>query len=104
MSDEGIRLAKRVADTVPCSRGEAERYIAGGWVSVDGALAEDPAMRVNPEQAVALLPGAEPVEPAPVTILLHKPAGLDLDGALALLSSETLHRTARDRASSSATW
>jgi len=92
MSDEGIRLAKRVADTVPCSRGEAERYIAGGWVSVDGALAEDPAMRVNPEQAVALLPGAEPVEPAPVTILLHKPAGLDLDGALALLSSETLQQ------------
>lgn len=90
MSDEAIRLAKRVAETVPCSRGEAERYIAGGWVAVDGVVVEDPATRVLPDQAVALLPGAEPVEPLPVTILLHKPAGVDMDGALALLSEQTL--------------
>jgi 23S rRNA pseudouridine2604 synthase len=90
MSDEGIRLAKRVAETVPCSRGEAERYIAGGWVTVDGAVVEDPATRVTPAQAVALLPGAQPVEPAPVTILLHKPAGVDAAGALALIAPETL--------------
>jgi 23S rRNA pseudouridine2604 synthase len=90
MSDEGIRLAKRVAEIVPCSRGEAERYIAGGWVTVDGAVVEDPATRVTPAQAVALLPGAQPVEPAPVTILLHKPAGVDAAGALALIAPETL--------------
>ena len=90
MSDEGIRLAKRVAEAVPCSRGEAERYIAGGWVTVDGAVVEDPATRVTPQQTVALLPGAEPVEPAPVTILLHKPAGVDAAGALALIAPETL--------------
>jgi 23S rRNA pseudouridine2604 synthase len=90
MTDDAIRLAKRVAEAVPCSRGEAERYIAGGWVTVDGAVVEDPATRVSPAQAVALLPGAEPVEPLPVTILLHKPAGVDMDGALALLSEQTL--------------
>jgi 23S rRNA pseudouridine2604 synthase len=90
MSDEGIRLAKRVAEAVPCSRGEAERYIAGGWVTVDGAVVEDPATRVTPQQTVALLPGAQPVEPAPVTILLHKPAGVDAAGALALIAPETL--------------
>jgi 23S rRNA pseudouridine2604 synthase len=90
MSDEGIRLAKRVADIVPCSRGEAERYIAGGWVTVDDAVVEDPATRVTSAQAVALLPGAEPVDPAPVTILLHKPAGVDAAGALALIAPETL--------------
>jgi 23S rRNA pseudouridine2604 synthase len=90
MSDAGIRLAKRVAEVVPCSRGEAERYIAGGWVTVDGAIVEDPATRVTAQQAVALLPGAEPVEPAPVTILLHKPAGVDAAGALALIVPETL--------------
>jgi 23S rRNA pseudouridine2604 synthase len=90
MSDEGIRLAKRVAETVPCSRGEAERYIAGGWVTVDGDVVEDPATRVTGAQAVALLPGAEPVDPAPVTILLHKPAGVDAAGALALIAPETL--------------
>ncbi|WP_371762925.1 S4 domain-containing protein [Massilia sp.] len=90
MSDEGIRLAKRVAETVPCSRGEAERYIAGGWVTVDDVVVEDPATRVTAAQTVALLPDAQPVEPAPVTILLHKPAGVDAAGALALIVPETL--------------
>lgn len=77
MSEEGIRLAKRVAELVNCSRAEAERYIAGGWVSVDGVVAEEPATRVTPAQQVVLLPGAKAEEPAPVTILLHKPAGLN---------------------------
>ena len=89
-TDDGIRLAKRVAEIVPCSRGEAERYIAGGWVTVDGDVVEDPATRVTPAQAVALLPGAQPVEPVPVTIILHKPAGVDAAGALALIAPETL--------------
>jgi 23S rRNA pseudouridine2604 synthase len=87
---DAIRLAKRVAEIVPCSRAEAERYIAGGWVSVDGVVAEDPATRVTPAQAVTLLPGAEPVEPVPVTILLNKPAGVDAAGALALITPEHL--------------
>jgi 23S rRNA pseudouridine2604 synthase len=90
MTDEAIRLAKRVAETAPCSRGEAERYIAGGWVSVDGEVAEDPATRVTPGQRVELLPGATPVEPQPVTILLHKPAGLHGKAALDSLSLDTL--------------
>ena len=87
---DGIRLAKRLAEIVPCSRAEAERYIAGGWVSVDGVVAEDPATRVTPAQAVTLLPGAEPTEPAPMTLLLNKPAGVDAAGALALLTPEAL--------------
>lgn len=91
---EGIRLAKRVAEAVPCSRGEAERYIAGGWVTVDGDVVEDPATRVTPQQAVALLPGAEPVEPAPVTILLNKPAGVAVADALELIAPQTLHTVA----------
>jgi 23S rRNA pseudouridine2604 synthase len=90
MNDEGIRLAKRVAEAVPCSRAEAERYITGGWVTVDGVVVEDPATRVTALQTVALLPGAEPVDVAPVTILLHKPAGVDAAGALALIAPETL--------------
>jgi 23S rRNA pseudouridine2604 synthase len=74
MSD-AIRLAKRVAETVPCSRSEAERYIAGGWVSVDGKVVEDPVERVTDEQDVTLHPEATLEEIEPVTILLHKPAG-----------------------------
>jgi len=93
---EGVRLAKRVAEAVPCSRAEAERYIAGGWVSVDGAVVEEPATRVRPHQQVALLPGATAIEPAPVTIALHKPAGVDLAGALALITPETMDKTGRE--------
>jgi 23S rRNA pseudouridine2604 synthase len=95
MEEEGVRLAKRVAAQLPCSRAEAERYIAGGWVSVDGAVVEDPATRVTEAQAVALLPGATAIEPVPVTILLHKPAGMDGDAALALLTAARLEGGAR---------
>ena len=42
----GIRLAKRVADMVPCSRSDAEQYIEGGWVTVDGVVVEAPQFRV----------------------------------------------------------
>ena len=83
---EGVRLAKRVADVAGCSRADAERYIAGGWVSVDGSVAEDPATRVTPAQAVALLPGAHASDPLPATILLHKPAGVDGGTGAALLA------------------
>lgn len=88
-TEEAIRLAKRVADVAGCSRADAERYIAGGWVSVDGAVAEDPATRVTPEQKVELLPGATPVEPDPVTILMHKPAGIEIEAALATINTDT---------------
>ena len=90
MTEEGIRLAKRVADIAACSRADAERYIAGGWVSVDGETIEDPATRVTPAQQVVLLPGATPVEPSPVTILLHKPAGLHGKAALDSLQLDTV--------------
>jgi 23S rRNA pseudouridine2604 synthase len=95
MTEEGIRLAKRVADIVPCSRGEAERYIAGGWVTVDGEAVDDPATRVTPARQVALLPGATPVEPPPITILLHKPAGLHGKAALDSLEQGTLFQEER---------
>ncbi len=94
MSEEGIRLAKRVAEIVPCSRAEAERYIVGGWVSVDGAVVDEPATRVQPAQQVQLLPGATAEEPQPVTILLHKPAGLHGKAALDSLQADTLFQDA----------
>lgn len=87
MTDNALRLAKRVAETIPCSRGEAERYIAGGWVSVDGTVVEDPAERVNDDQEVTVHPDATLEDVAPVTILLHKPpayhAGAGAEGTAA---------------------
>jgi 23S rRNA pseudouridine2604 synthase len=90
MTDNTIRLAKRVAEMIPCSRAEADKYIAGGWVSVDGQVVEEAGARVADEQEVVLHPDATLVELAPVTILLHKPAGVDAEAAVKLLSAETL--------------
>lgn len=73
------RLAKRLAAELPCSRGDAERYIEGGWVTVDGKLQEEPGLRVAPTQVVSLMPGARLEEGRPVTVLVHKPAGMYAD-------------------------
>ncbi len=91
MTDTGERLAKRLAAQLPCSRREAELYIEGGWVQVDGAVVEAPGARVAPGQQVALAPGARAQELPPVTLLLHKPAGLDAEGAQALLAPAHRH-------------
>lgn len=88
---EGERLAKRVAATVGCSRAEAERYIAGAYVLVDGQVCEDPATRVQPEQEVRLAEDATLVSVVPVTLLLHKPAGMAAAEALASLLREDSH-------------
>ncbi len=82
MTDTTIRLSKRVADMVPCSRREAELYIEGGYVLVDGVLVEEAGARVAPQQAVVLAPDATLLEIVPVTILLNKPAGADALGCL----------------------
>jgi 23S rRNA pseudouridine2604 synthase len=75
MSDP-VRLAKRVAVLARCSRTEAEQYIKGGWVQVDGRVVEDPAHPVSNE-AVALDPAAQLEVVEPATVLLHKPVGFD---------------------------
>ncbi|RYE81433.1 MAG: RNA-binding protein, partial [Oxalobacteraceae bacterium] len=55
---EPVRLARRLAELTGCSRSEAQQYIEGGWVSVDGQPCEEPGMRISPEQVVSLAPGA----------------------------------------------
>ncbi len=69
-----VRLAKRVAELRGCSRREAERFIAGGWVRVDGVVVEEPQFRVG-DQRVEIDPQADLDQAEPVTLLLHKPAG-----------------------------
>jgi 23S rRNA pseudouridine2604 synthase len=82
---EPVRLSKRVAAMVPCSRREAEQYIEGGWVRVDGVIVEEPQFRVGDAQRVALDPGAATAALEPVTLLLHKPAGIEYQDATRLL-------------------
>ena len=72
-----IRLAKRVAEQLSCSRSTAEQFIEGGFVSVDGQIEEAPGARVRPDQAVTVAPDASLLELTPVTLLLHKPAGFE---------------------------
>jgi len=69
-----VRLAKRVAELVPCSRREAEQYIEGGWVRVDGKVVEEPQFRVL-HQKIELDPNASLLGIPQVTLLLHKPPG-----------------------------
>ena len=73
---DSIRLARRVAELVGCTRAQAEQYIQNGWVTVDGRVVEAPQQPVVDERVeLATDARLEPVEPA--TLLLHKPAGYD---------------------------
>lgn len=89
---EPVRLAKRVVALAQCSRREAEQYIEGGWVRVDGEVVEQPQFMVD-MQTVELDPQArlESIEPA--TLVLHKPvgcaAGSDRNSASTLVTPDT---------------
>jgi 23S rRNA pseudouridine2604 synthase len=73
---EGERLSKRVAFLMRCSRREAEQYIEGGWVQVNGQVVEEPMARVS-DQTVLVDPHASLMALTEVTLLLHKPPGWD---------------------------
>ena len=75
---EPVRLAKRLVELVSCSRREAELYIAGGWVTVDGQVVEEPQFMVLAQQ-VELHPDANLIPVEPVTILFHQPPAADMD-------------------------
>lgn len=85
-----VRLAKRLAELVPCSRREAELYITGGWVTVDGQVVEEPPFMVL-QQKIELHPEASLVPAEPVTILLHQPpaAGMDANSVQQLICADT---------------
>ncbi len=80
-----IRLDKRLTQLLGCSRGDAQRYIEGGWVTVDGNVVEQPQALVT-EELVALREHAEAGRTASVSMLLHKPAGMRADQLCALVT------------------
>lgn len=73
---EPVRLSRRVAELAACSRADAEAYIEGGWVRVDGKVVESPQHMVAGE-TVELDPEAVLEQPEPATIVFHKPVGID---------------------------
>jgi len=72
----GERIAKVIARAGLCSRREAERWIAGGRVSVDGTVLTSAAITVNASNSV--LVDGQPLPAAADTRLwrYHKPPGL----------------------------
>ncbi|MDF0730589.1 rRNA pseudouridine synthase [Pseudomonas entomophila] len=91
---EPIRLSKRLIEQLGCSRREAELYIEGGWVTVDGVVVEQPQFKVD-AQRVELLPGARADALDPVTLLLNLPAGQDAEAgriSMTLASLSEAHR------------
>ena len=74
---EPVRLSKRLIELTHCSRSEAEQYIQGGWVRVDGQVVDEPQFKVQ-EQTVELHPDAVLTPIEPMTLLLHLPTGFDV--------------------------
>lgn len=85
---EAVRLAKRVIALSGCSRREAEQYIEGGWVRVDGVVVEEPQFMVD-AQIVELDPNATSSPTEPATLVLHKPAGCDPGDARTMVAPDT---------------
>ena len=71
---EGIRLSKRVADILKCSRAEAEQVIVGGWVKVNNRVVDEPAHRVKDEQ-IDIHSTAQRGKVPLLTVILHKTPG-----------------------------
>ncbi len=68
-------------------------YIEGGWVRVDGVTVEEPQFKVL-DQQVEIDPQARLEPPEPATLVLHKPAGITLEQARALIHEDS--RSAED--------
>lgn len=88
---EPTRLDKHLVQLIECSRGEAQKYIEGGWVLVDGEVIDRPQFPIQ-EQSVVLDPNATLTAVSPRTMLLHLPEGFDASNptaALKLITEES---------------
>lgn len=92
---EPIRLDKRLVELIHCSRGEAQKYIEGGWVRVDGEVVEQPQFKVL-EQKVELHADATFEAAVPATLLLNFPEGLDANDPSVALQLFTAANHAKD--------
>lgn len=78
MATTGIRLAKRVAALLDCSRSEAEHIVVGGWVQVNGVVVDDPARRVSDEH-IEVHPQAQRGSIPLLTLVLYKAENVRCD-------------------------
>lgn len=93
---EPVRLSKRLVEQLGCSRREAELYIEGGWVTVDGVVIEQPQFKIE-NQRIELLPGAKAEALEPVTLLLNQPRGQANDDARDSMTLDSLSEAHRNQ-------
>lgn len=87
-STDPTRLDRRVADLLGCSRADAQQYVEGGWVLVDGETVEEPQAVITTQRVeVAADARLEATEPA--TMLLNKPEGVAFESTPALVTPAT---------------
>jgi 23S rRNA pseudouridine2604 synthase len=96
MTEELLRLSKRMSELGLCSRREADEWIARGWVRVDGQVVSELGSKVYPSQRVTVERQAAAEQSKRVTVLINKPmgyvSGQAEDGytpAIALVKAET---------------
>jgi 23S rRNA pseudouridine2604 synthase len=73
-TDAGERLSKRLGELGLASRREADDWIAAGWVTVDGQVAQL-GQRVGADARIEIDPAARQQQALRVTVLIHKPVG-----------------------------
>ncbi len=71
-----VSLARALSKLGLASRTEAARWIAAGRVQVDGAVARDPALRVDPARSRIRVDGAPARAVGKIYLMMHKPRGL----------------------------
>jgi 23S rRNA pseudouridine2604 synthase len=76
--NDSLRLAKHLAALHTLSRAQAEQYIEGGYVRVNGVVIESPQHRVKGDgsERIELDSQAKLAPILPMTILWHKPSGV----------------------------
>ena len=89
MSDS-VRLSKHLIELIGCSRREAQLYIEGGWVEVNGKIIDEPQFPIS-DHKVELRANAVAAPLPPITLLLNQPVlnQPSLAQQLALLSPAT---------------
>lgn len=74
MTEQAVRLSKRLSDLGLASRREADKWIENGWVRVDDHIAQL-GEKVTPDQKIQISSKAKQLQAKQVTILLNKPIG-----------------------------
>ncbi len=75
MTEELLRLSKRMSELGLCSRREADEWIERGWVRVDGKVVSELGSKVYPSQSVTVERQATAEQSKRVTVLINKPMG-----------------------------